>query len=113
LTTTAATAIRAAGLRQIASGPDWMSGGPIQFQQQHLFIPHPSRAAEYRFDSGVDRFDDREPYGMIAVGGDALDMSEEEVPQAFISGKRCQSVLRMLCRRFRKIAHRTVNVGGA
>ena len=60
-----------------------VSGGPLQFQQLHLFIPHPSRAVEYRFDGGVDRFDDPEPYGMTAVGGDALDMSEEEVPEVF------------------------------
>jgi hypothetical protein len=64
-----------------------VSGGPFQFQQQHLFIPHPSRTAEYRFDGGVDRFDDPKPYGMIAVGGDPLDMVEEEVSQAFHFGQ--------------------------
>ena len=44
-----------------------------------MFISHPSRATEHGFDGGVDRFDNSEPYGMIAVGGDALDMTEEEV----------------------------------
>ena len=63
-----------------------MSGRSLQFQQQPLFIPHPSRPPEDRFDRGIDRFNDPESYGMIAVGRDALDMAKEELAQAFHFG---------------------------
>jgi len=56
-----------------------VSAGPFQFQQEHLHIPHPSRAPEDRFDGGVDRFDHAKPYRMIAGRSDALDMAEQEV----------------------------------
>jgi hypothetical protein len=48
-----------------------VDGGPLQFQEQHLFIPHASSAAEHGFDGRVDRFDDTEAHDMIAVCGDA------------------------------------------
>jgi hypothetical protein len=56
-----------------------MGGCPLQFQEQHVLIPHAARAAEDGFDRGVDRFDDAKANGMVAVGGDALDMFEQKV----------------------------------
>ena len=67
---------------QVSSGPNRVGGGPLEFQQQHVVIPHPTRASEHGFDRRVNRLDDAEADGMVAVGGDALDMTEKEVAQA-------------------------------
>jgi hypothetical protein len=51
-----------------------VSGGPLQFQEQHRVIAHASRASEDGFDRGVQRLDDTEADGMLAVGRDAIDV---------------------------------------
>src|SRR4030095_867496 len=60
---------------------------PFEFEQQHRFIAHPARAAKHGFDGRVDRFDDAEPNRMIAVGGDAVDVFEEEVTESLHLGE--------------------------
>lgn len=60
-----------------------MSGGPLQFQQQRLLITHATGATQHGFDGRIDRFDDAEPHGMIAVGRDALDVLQEKVAELF------------------------------
>ena len=59
-----------------------MSGGPLQFQEQHRIIAHPACSPENSFDRRVDRLDDTEADRMIAVGGDALEVTEEEVAES-------------------------------
>jgi hypothetical protein len=59
-----------------------VSGYPLQFQQQHLFILHTARASEDGLDGGVDGFHHTKADMVIAVGRDPLDMLEEEVAQA-------------------------------
>lgn len=54
------TAPRSEKAHQIASGPDRMSGGPFQFQHEHLVIPHPPCAARGHLDRRIDRCDDAE-----------------------------------------------------
>ena len=68
--------------RQVARRSDRMSRGPLQFQQEQLFIPHAACTSEDRFDGRVDRFDHTEADGMEAVGGDAVEMTTEERPEA-------------------------------
>src|SRR4029434_9706644 len=65
----------------IACRSDWACRRPFEFEQEHRLISHATRSAKDRFDSRVDRFDHAEPNRMIAVGGDAVDVCEEEVPQ--------------------------------
>ncbi len=48
---------------QVARGPNRVGGGPLQFQQQHLFIPHPTRASRHAFDGRVDRLGARHRAG--------------------------------------------------
>jgi hypothetical protein len=64
-----------------------MRGGPLEFQEQHLFVAHTAGAAEHRFDRRVDRLDHAEAHGMITVGRDPLDMPEQEVPEALHLGQ--------------------------
>jgi hypothetical protein len=59
-----------------------VSGGPLQFQEQHLIIAHPACSPEDSFDRRVDRLDDTKADRMIAVGGDALEVTEEEVAES-------------------------------
>jgi len=74
-------------VHRVSSGPNGVGGGPLQFQEQHLLIPHASRAAEDGFDRRVDRFDDAEANGMVALSGDALDVCEQEVAQSLHLGE--------------------------
>jgi hypothetical protein len=53
-----------------------------QFRQQHLFIPHPACPSKDSFDRRVDRLDHAEAHEVIAVRGDAADMTEEELAEA-------------------------------
>ena len=64
-----------------------MGSGPLQFQEQHRFVSHPSCPPQDRLDGGVDRLDDAEANGMIAVGRDPLDVLEEEVAEALHLGQ--------------------------
>src|SRR4051812_26816803 len=68
-------------MRQISSGPRGMGGSPLQFQEEHGFIPHASCPAHHGFDSRVDGFDDAEAHWLVAVGGDALDVLQHEVAE--------------------------------
>ena len=53
----------------------------VSLTAQHGLISHPTRPTQDRFDRGVDRLDDAEADRVIAVGGDPLDMVEEELAQ--------------------------------
>lgn len=64
-----------------------MSGGPLQFQEQHLFISHATGPAKHGFDGGVDRLHHAEADPVIAVGGDAVDVLQQEVAQSFHLGQ--------------------------
>jgi len=66
---------------------DRARGRPFEFEYQHRFVSHASRSAQDRFDGGVDRLDDAEPNGMVAVGGDPFDVCEEELAQPVHFGK--------------------------
>ena len=75
---------------EIASrrGPiGWARRRPLEFQHQHGLVSHASRPTQHRFDSGVDRLHDAEPHRMVAVGGDPVEMLEEEVAQPFHLGQ--------------------------
>jgi hypothetical protein len=39
-----------------------VSGRPLQFQLEHLFIAHSARASEDGFDRRIDRFDNAEAH---------------------------------------------------
>ena len=60
-----------------------MDGRPFQLQQEHAFIAHAASAPENGFDRRVHRFDDAEANGMVAVGGDPVNVAEEKVAETF------------------------------
>jgi hypothetical protein len=55
---------------------------PFQLEQQHPLVSHPARSTEDGFDRGVDRLDHAEADPMIAVGGNSLDVLEQELAQS-------------------------------
>ena len=52
-----------------------------KIQHQHGLISHAARSTEDGFDGGIDRFDDAEPDVVVAVGGDPVEMLEQELAQ--------------------------------
>ena len=68
----------------IADGP---GGRPLQFQHEERLVAHPAGATQHALDGRVDRFHDPEADAMVAVGGDAVDMHEEEVAEALHLGQ--------------------------
>ena len=59
-----------------------MDDRPFRFQI-HPFIAHAASAPENGFDRRIDRFDDSEADGVVAIGGDPLDLAEEKVAEPF------------------------------
>lgn len=51
---------------------------PFEFQEEHGFVTHPTRATNNRFDGRVQRFDDAEADRVKAVGGDPVEVLHEE-----------------------------------
>jgi len=66
---------------------DRTSGGPLQLEQQERLIAHSPRSAQDRLDRRVDGFDDTESDGMIAVGGDAVEVAHEQIAQLLHLGQ--------------------------
>src|SRR5829696_1896360 len=71
----------------ITRGPQWTSGRPFQLEQEHALVTHATRAPKDGLDGGVDRLDDAKAHRVIAVRGDALDVAEQEVAEAFHLGQ--------------------------
>src|SRR5258708_24278645 len=71
----------------VARGSDGARGRPLEFQDQHRLIAHPARSTEHGFDGGVDRLDDAEADLVIAVGGDPVEMREQELAQPLHLGQ--------------------------
>jgi hypothetical protein len=71
------------------SRADWLgsAGRPLQFQQEHLYNPHASRAEQDGFDASIDRFQHAELHLTVAFRGNALNVAEEEVPELFNLGQ--------------------------
>src|SRR2546425_10571301 len=67
--------------RDVTRGSDGARGCPREFQDQHGLISHAARWTEHGFDGGVDRLDDAEADVVIAIGGDPVEMLEQELTQ--------------------------------
>lgn len=55
-----------------------MSRGPSKLEEEKLLVAHAARPAEDGLDRSVDAFDDTEANAMTAVGGDAIEVAEQE-----------------------------------
>src|SRR5438093_338743 len=60
---------------------DRARGCPFELQHQHHLVTHPSGPTEDGFDGGIDRLDHPKSDMVSAVGGDAVEMLEEELAQ--------------------------------
>src|SRR5258708_13862273 len=73
--------------QDVARGSDRARRRPLEFENQHGFISHAAGSTEHGFDGGLDRLDDAEADLVIAVGGDPLEMLEQELAQPLHLGE--------------------------
>ena len=68
----------------VANGP---CGRPFELEDQEGLVSHAARPTKDAFDDRVDRLDDAKADGVVAVRGNAIDVRQQEVPEAFHFGQ--------------------------
>src|SRR5512133_37739 len=58
-----------------------MSCRPLELEHEHLLVAHAAGAAEDGFDGGVERLNHAEADGVVAVGGDAIEVAQEKLAE--------------------------------
>jgi hypothetical protein len=65
----------------ITCGSDRACRRPFEFEHQNRLIAHPTCPTQDGFDGRIDRLNDAEADGMVAVGRDPVDVFEQELAQ--------------------------------
>jgi hypothetical protein len=68
--------------RVIVGVANGMSGRSLQLEDQECLIAHAAVPSNDAFDGRINRLDAAETDPVVAVGGDAVDVSQQEVSEA-------------------------------
>src|SRR6185503_7495785 len=71
----------------VAGGADGTGSRPFQFEKEKCLVAHPASAPDHSFDCCIDRLDNAEAYGVIAVRSDTVEVPNQKVAELLHLGQ--------------------------